>query len=413
MTEKNEPNYDDFFAEFPDEVSWLLREGWNNMPEERQNQLIDLLPALSASDSSGLRRLFDMGREHVQMAFGQKHDVVIVGPTNVGKSTLYNQLIREKGDVAEVSPVPGTTKVNQTADAGIFSIVDTPGVDAVGAQGAVERQHAMTAAESADFLIILFDAVQGVKQTELQLFRDLTSLGKPYVVALNKMDLVGRRQRKTVITQVAANLGLKLEEVIPIQAQDGKDLERILLAIVKSEPQLLAALGRSMPAYRSRLAWQAIFRSATSSAVVALTPIPIVDFIPLAAVQGMLVLSIARVYNYKLTPRRAQELISSLGFGYLGRILFYELTKLGGPPTWVVGSAVAASTTVVVGYASILWFDKGEKLTVGKTRELSRMLAKRFMARLRGMGRRRPSREELADEMAEALKDVEIDISES
>lgn len=408
MTQDSNANYDDLFSEFPTEVRWLLKEGWETLSDERRAQLTKLLPSLAGSSSSGLMRLFELGQEHVQMAFGDKHDVAIVGPTNVGKSTLYNQLIREKGDRAEVSPVPGTTKVNQTADAGLFAIVDTPGVDAVGEQGARERAEAMSGAEAADFLIILFDAVQGVKQTELELFRELTSLGKPYVVALNKMDLVGRRQRKTVLSQAAANLGLNLEDVIPIQAEKGEDLEQILLAIVKSEPALMAALGQSMPAYRSRLAWQAIFRSASTSAVVALTPIPILDFLPLAAVQGMLVLSIGRIYNYKLTPRRASELIGSLGLGYLGRMMFYELVKLGGPPTWIIGSAVAASTTIVVGYASMLWFDKGEKLTVGKSRELSRAIAKQLIGRLGRLGKKRPGKQTLSDEMSEALKEIDI-----
>jgi small GTP-binding protein len=73
---------------------------------------------------------------------GDKRRVTIVGPANVGKSTLYNQLIRNAAGRAEVSAVPGTTRVSQTADAGLFAVVDTPGADAVGGVGEVEKERA-------------------------------------------------------------------------------------------------------------------------------------------------------------------------------------------------------------------------------------------------------------------------------
>ncbi len=58
-------------------------------------------------------------------------------------------------------------------------MVDTPGADAVGPVGVQEREHALEAAHSADFLIILFDAMQGVKQTEQDLYHEILTLKKP------------------------------------------------------------------------------------------------------------------------------------------------------------------------------------------------------------------------------------------
>ncbi|MBI3764595.1 MAG: 50S ribosome-binding GTPase, partial [Chloroflexi bacterium] len=79
--------------------------------------------------------LLGLALTQYKIAFGEKQNIAIVGPANVGKSTLYNQLIRSKDDRAEVSPIPGTTRVNQEADAGLFVMVDTPGADAVGEVG--------------------------------------------------------------------------------------------------------------------------------------------------------------------------------------------------------------------------------------------------------------------------------------
>src|SRR5258706_8748338 len=88
----------------------------------------------------------------VKLAFGEKHTIAIVGPANVGKSTLYNQLIRSKTDQAEVSALPGTTRVSHESDAGLFTVVDTPGADAVGEVGDQEKQQALAAAQAADVL---------------------------------------------------------------------------------------------------------------------------------------------------------------------------------------------------------------------------------------------------------------------
>jgi GTPase len=311
---------------------------------------------------------------------------VIVGPANVGKSTLYNQFIAQKRDTAVVSPIPGTTKINQRADAGLFQIVDTPGVDAAGPSGQQERVFALEAARQADFLIIMFDAIQGIKNNEQQLFTELRGLGKPFLVVLNKMDVVGggwlkRGESTAVLTQVAHHLALPPEQIIPISAQNGDNLESIILAIVKAEPALLVALGQALPPYRQKLAWQAIMGASSTAAAIALTPIPILDFIPLVLLQGSLVLGIARIYSYKMTFGRAKEMISTLGLGYLGRTLFQELSKLGGPPGWMLSAAIAASTTMVIGYTAVLWFDKGEKLSSGATRQMVRALTMSLLNR--------------------------------
>ena len=85
-----------------------------------------------------LNSLIDLALMHSKAVLGAHKKVAILGPANVGKSTLFNQFVRAKLDQAEVSPIPGTTRVNKEADAGIFTMIDTPGADAVG-QDAVLR----------------------------------------------------------------------------------------------------------------------------------------------------------------------------------------------------------------------------------------------------------------------------------
>ena len=222
---------DQLVQEFPPRVREHLRGAWDKMPEAARGPLIKALRELP-EDLGRWRELIRLALSHARVVTGDKRRVAIVGPANVGKSTLYNQLVRNAADRAEVSAVPGTTRVSQAADAGLFLVVDTPGADAVGAVGEAEKQQAFAAARRADFLVIVFDAIQGIKRAEEELFRELQALEHPHVVVLNKIDLVaGARERDRVVEAAARNLGLAPEEVVPCVAKDGKRVERVLLAV--------------------------------------------------------------------------------------------------------------------------------------------------------------------------------------
>ena len=397
---------DQLIQEFPPGVREHLRRAWDKLPETARGPLIKVLRDLPG-DLDRWRELIRLALSHVRVVTGDKRRVAIVGPANVGKSTLYNQLVRSAADRAEVSAVPGTTRISQAADAGLFAVVDTPGADAVGAVGEAEKERAFTAAREADFLVIVFDAIQGIKRTEQELFRELQALDHPHIVVLNKIDLVaGARERDRVVEAAARNLGLKPEEVVPCVAKDGKRVERVLLAVAKAEPEIVAALGAALPAYRMLLAWSAARKAAATAAAIALTPLPILDVFPLLAVQTSLVLGIARIYGQRITFGRARELVVTFGLGFLGRTLFQELSKLGGPPGWLLSAAIAASTTVVIGRAAAVWFERGERAKASDLRAESRSLAKGMLQSLKRLGRLRPHREAVQREVEAALPEA-------
>ena len=199
---------------------------------------------------------------------------------------------------------------------------------------------------------------------------------------------------------------MKLSEdvIIPLVATRAKNVERVVLAIVKAEPSLVAALGQGLPAYRWQLAWRLITGAASTAGLVALTPLPFLDFIPLTAVQISLILGIARIYNYEMNLRRWREVLSALGMGFIGRTLFYELIKFGGPPAWVISASVAAGTTVALGYAAILWFERGEKLSKEAAKKVSKIVADYLVESLKGLGRKKPGRKTLSERIREALE---------
>jgi len=187
-----------------------LRRLWEQLPGEARSRLLGAMGVMP-KEMRQWRGLIDRAVEHLRMAAGGKHRVAIVGPTNVGKSTLYNQLIRSRSYRSAVSAVPATTREAREADAGIFGVIDTPGADAAGAVGVEEKRRALEAASQADVLVVLFDAAHGVGAADQALFRELVALERPTVVALNKIDLV-RGERAAVIARAAGALGIPADQ---------------------------------------------------------------------------------------------------------------------------------------------------------------------------------------------------------
>lgn len=395
--------FEDILNLFPPDVKSKVTNIWETLGPNEKASFLSVLVGFP-SDTKLIKLLVKLSTSQIRQAFGQKHRVVILGPTNVGKSTLYNQLVQNKQDQAIVSPLPGTTKENQIADAALFEVVDTPGADAIGSLGEQEKNRALFAAGQADFILLVFDAIQGIKKTEQELFNELSELKKPFVVVLNKIDLVGHKDLPAVIANAAQNLGLQPDQIIPMVAKDGKNLGKVLLAVAASEPGIVAALGQALPEYRWQLAWQSIVRSASISAAIALAPLPVIDFLPLVATQTIMVVSVARIYNYKITIQRATELVATFGLGFLGRTLFQELSKLGGLPGWLLSAAIASSTTVVMGYAAVRWFEKGEKLSSQALKKLTQSTTTLLLDSLKNRGKRKHGKKGLRQHITRSLE---------
>lgn len=399
---------DELMGNFSPETQEKIRTLWDTLPETERTAFESLLRGDIPSNTTLLKLLVRLATTQLKMAFGNKKQVVILGPTNVGKSTLFNQLIQNSIDRAEVGPLPGTTRQTRAADAGLFTIVDTPGADAVGETANQERQSAMEAARSADFIILVFDASQGIRQSELAMAQEVFQLQKPWIVVLNKIDLV-KRDLDRVIELASKNLGLKPDLMIPISAQNGQNLSRVVMRIALLEPEMIAALGHGLPQFRRQLAWRTIISTATGAAAVALVPLPMIDFIPLAGLQTMMILSISRIYQFEISPGRARELIATLGLGYLGRTLFYELSKLGGIPGWLLSVAVATSVTITMGYAAILWFESGVRISNATLNQISRQLTQNILRSLKNIGKKRPNVETMQEELSSILEKLQPD----
>jgi hypothetical protein len=84
-------------------------------------------------------------------------------------------------------------------------------------------------------------------------------------------------------------------------------------------------------------------------------------------------------------------------------MLFQELSKLGGLPGWFLAALVASSTTIAMGYAASIWFERGEKLSQEKIKQITSGLTHYLMDRFRGKKQSR-NRQSLKDQITIMLE---------
>ena len=332
-----------------------------------------------------IRRLFDaldwneMAR---QVAAEAQTRLAIVGPVNSGKSTLFNTL---KGrEVSPVGAVPGTTKEMQHEEWGPFALVDTPGFGEV--RGVDRARIALEAVHGASVVVLVLDAMAGVRQADLGLLQQLKGTGKPVVTVLNKMDLVAKDDHDRVLNDARDKLGEP--GMIPISAKEGTNLARGLLPqLVEVQPALAVALGRALPGYRRQAANSVVRQAAVWNAVIGAEPVPGLDIPFLLAVQAQMVLRVGAIYGEPLSVQRARTMAATIVGGVALRYLAQQGAKLIPGPGWIVAGAIAGTGTWAIGQVTIRYFEHGKRLSPGEMQEMYRSLMRNPRQRKRRKGR--------------------------
>lgn len=196
--------------------------------------------------------------------------VAILGRQNVGKSSLFNALLREERVL--VSHVPGTTRdavdTSLSVDGEPVVLIDTAGlrhrrkvrdpIDHVAMARAVE------AIERCDVALVLLDATEGVTHDDQRIISKVLEVGRGLVLVVNKCDLVqgGRgagplSSRKLVEATHRAVPGAFLAPVVATSAITGFQVPLSLLTALR----VVRAMRRGLSAERCRAvvkaAWSA------------------------------------------------------------------------------------------------------------------------------------------------------------
>jgi GTP-binding protein len=172
--------------------------------------------------------------------------VAIVGRPNVGKSTLFNRLI--KGRVAIVDDQPGITRdrnYQETNWAGKrFFAVDTGGL-VPHSSDTIERlvrRQVEAAIDEASLVVFVVDGFAGVTPLDHEIGDIVRKTGKPCLLAVNKADT------KKARAQAQEFYELGLGDYIEISAEHGRNVGDLLdsiadrIADVETEPKQAVAI---------------------------------------------------------------------------------------------------------------------------------------------------------------------------
>lgn len=329
--------------------------------------------------------------------------VVVFGVGSAGKTSLVNAILGQI--VGEVGAPMGTTASSQTYQshrlqlqglAREIVIIDTPGIQEVG--GSQREQTARQFATDADLLLFVID--NDLRQSELEILRMLTEIGKRLLIVFNKADLYLEADRQQILERLYQHLPILPADLVavtanprPFRLPDGAEVQpepeilpllTRMAAVLRSEGEDLVAdnillraqrLGEEtrylIDAERLRQAEQIVERFQWIGAgVVAATPLPGVDLLATAAINAQMVVELGRVYDCEMNVERGKELALSLAktlvsLGVVrGAIELFSVALQTNVGTFLVGRAIqgvtAAYLTRIAGKSFIEYFRRNQ-----------------------------------------------------
>ncbi len=158
--------------------------------------------------------------------------VAVVGRPNVGKSTLFNALAG--GNISIVQDTPGVTRDRIYAEVSWtgyeFTLIDTGGIEPESADVLLRqmREQAEIAIDTADVIIFLVDAKDGLVDADASVADMLRRAKKPVVLAVNKVDSFGKQQ-----ADIFEFYSLGLGDPLPISAANRQGLGELLDEVTK------------------------------------------------------------------------------------------------------------------------------------------------------------------------------------
>ncbi|MTI79327.1 MAG: ribosome biogenesis GTPase Der [Firmicutes bacterium] len=161
--------------------------------------------------------------------------VAIVGRPNVGKSTLFNRIVRAR--VAIVENEPGITRDRLYFDADWndkeFTLIDTGGLEFKDTDQftAQVRRQAELAINEADVILFVVDGRAGVTPTDKEVASVLRRSNKPVLLVANKVEVFDASK---IPYYDFYELGL--DEPIPVSAAEGMNTGDLLDQMVELLP---------------------------------------------------------------------------------------------------------------------------------------------------------------------------------
>jgi len=165
-------------------------------------------------------------------------EVAFAGRSNVGKSSLLNRLVRRKA-FARVSHTPGRTReINFFKVNDRFVLVDLPGYGYAKISKTRKAEWLpliegyLRQAPMLRGVVQLLDVRHPASNDDLQMLDFLAEVGVPTIVALTKIDKLRPRELPERMRELALQLQLDEEQMIPFSATTNAGRDDLAAAVV-------------------------------------------------------------------------------------------------------------------------------------------------------------------------------------
>lgn len=164
--------------------------------------------------------------------------VSIIGRPNVGKSTLLNRIVGQK--VAIMSDVPQTTRNKiqgvVTSDDSQIVFIDTPGIHKPQTRlNDFMLKSAYSTFNEVDLVLFMVNAAEKRGAGDNFILEKLKNLRTPKFLIINKIDQVKPEELLKIIMDYTSDN--EFNEVIPISAIQGNNVDEMMLTIKKYMPE--------------------------------------------------------------------------------------------------------------------------------------------------------------------------------
>lgn len=312
--------------------------------------------------------------------------LAFLGSASSGKDSAIKALFGL--DFGEVSPIPGSTDRVRIAplDDGKVLIANAPGFGDIRASVDEAARRVM---EHVDLTVYVVNCEGGATIDERNDLDAIRAMGRPVLVALNKIDLIRPHQREAFIAATLEQLGTDPKDAVvtafdplPALSHEPLGVEETTAWIFKTLDQQGKALLFAKQLRNKAAACEPIIRAAAKTAMAAgAIPVPGADITAVTAVQVKLIADIAAVHGEDMGKDLVLFIIGEALAGSSKGFIRWAVNALKGAgwipgaqlahiATSALGASVAGASTYGVGRAAVVFIQKGKELTPDQLRDV-------------------------------------------
>ena len=185
------------------------------------------------------------------------HKIAIVGRPNVGKSALFNRMVKQRKAIVEKFGPTTRDRISAIVKWSdkTFELIDTPGLDFDKKENLsklIEKQI-MLAVKEADQLIFVCDAIDGIMQMDQEICGMLRKTDKNITLAVNKVDSGSLTQKaedfyglgfgEPMFISSLHGLGIgdlldKITGKVDLDSEQGRSLEHAVKLAIVGKPNV-------------------------------------------------------------------------------------------------------------------------------------------------------------------------------